>query len=65
MSDEKEQYYKTLVQEKIAKVQKCQADHALASCMPCEKFVECPTRDEFVQATFAKMNKGEQGGFEF
>lgn len=49
----------------IAKVQQCQKDKGLDSCMKCEKLIGCDLRKEYVQTTYESMSKGEIGGFEF
>jgi len=53
--------------QKIAleKLYDCQKKQNLVSCMPCSRFLDCSTRNEFVKATYSKMNKGDKGGFEF
>ena len=51
--------------EMMQKLQACQKEHGLASCMPCEKFLECELRDAYVKAVYDSMNKGKGGGFEF
>ncbi len=49
----------------ITKVQQCQKDNSLDSCMKCEKLIGCDLRKEYVQTTYESMSKGEIGGFEF
>ncbi len=49
----------------IAKVQQCQKDKNLDSCMKCDKLIGCDLRKEYVQTTYESMSKGEIGGFEF
>lgn len=49
----------------IAKVQQCQKDNALDSCMKCDRLIGCDLRKEYVQTTYESMSKGEIGGFEF
>lgn len=49
----------------IAKVQECQKDKGLASCMKCEKLIGCELRKQYVLVTYESMSKGEIGGFEF
>jgi hypothetical protein len=49
----------------IAKVQQCQKDKSLDSCMKCDKLIGCDLRKEYVQTTYESMSKGEIGGFEF
>ena len=51
--------------EMMQKLQACQKEYGLASCMPCEKFLECELRDTYVKAVYDSMNKGTGGGFEF
>jgi hypothetical protein len=49
----------------IAKVQQCQKENSLDSCMKCNKLIGCDLRKEYVQTTYESMSKGEIGGFEF
>ncbi len=49
----------------IAKVQQCQKDKDLDSCMKCDMLIGCDLRKEYVQTTYESMSKGEIGGFEF
>ncbi len=49
----------------MERLQACQTEHRLNSCMPCEKFLDCDIRDAYVKAVYDSMNKGTGGGFEF
>ncbi len=51
--------------KEMQRLQTCQSDHRLKSCIPCEKFLVCEIRDAYVKAVYDSMNKGTGGGFEF
>jgi hypothetical protein len=53
-----------LKQQKVT-LQKCQQEHAVNSCLKCEKLLTCETRDTYIKAVYDSMNKGSGGGFEF
>jgi hypothetical protein len=46
-------------------LQECQQNHQITSCMQCSELLNCPTRDNYVQAVYDSMSKGTGGGFEF
>ncbi len=46
-------------------LQKCQQEHNLTSCFPCEKVIGCEIRKAYVASVYESMNKGNKGGFEF
>ena len=43
----------------------CQESNSLKSCMPCESFLGCNLRKQYVLSVYNSMNKGNTGGFEF
>lgn len=47
------------------KLQDCQKDKNLSSCMECEKIFDCELRRDFVDATYNSMSKGSSGDFDF
>ena len=49
----------------LAKLQQCQEQHTLSSCLPCPDLLNCTLRDAYVKAVYESMNKGHGGGFEF
>lgn len=49
----------------MQKLKECQTSKQLDTCMKCEMLIDCEIRDKFVQATYSRMNKGSEGGFEF
>lgn len=52
--------------EKLNKLQKCQEENKLDSCMKCEKFLKCETRKEYVLSVYQSMNEDmNTGGFNF
>jgi len=60
---------KTLWQKKLdeqkAQLQECQKNQNVASCLSCDKVLDCEIRDTYVKSVYESMNKGEGGGFEF
>jgi hypothetical protein len=53
------------LKEQKVKLQQCQTQHQVDSCMKCPKVLECEIRDSYVKAVYDSMNKGTGGGFEF
>jgi hypothetical protein len=53
------------LEEELTKLQNCQNEHGFEGCEPCDKLLECTTRQEYVKAVYTSMNKGKGGGFEF
>ncbi len=51
--------------EWLEKLQKCQNENSIDSCLKCPKVVGCELRNGYVKAFFQSMNKGEGGDFEF
>lgn len=46
-------------------LQDCQHSKGRTSCMECESFIGCPTREAYVKAVYESMTKGQSGGFDF
>lgn len=63
MSDEVDKYEQEH-NEALDKLKKCKS-RVRDSCMPCEQYIECPLRLEYIKKTFQFLNKGKTGGFEF
>jgi hypothetical protein len=59
-----DQWQIILEQEKYL-LETCQKEKHLRSCMPCEKLLDCTTRDTYIKAVYDSMSKGQGGGFEF
>jgi len=57
--------YELALEEKTKKLKACQADKGYKSCLPCPRLNDCKIRDEYVNAVYESMNKGQGGGFEF
>lgn len=57
--------YELRLQEKMELLQQCQKDKGYQSCFACEDLLLCKVRQEYVQAVYQSMSKGEGGGFEF
>ncbi|RRS30034.1 MAG: hypothetical protein P794_08760 [Epsilonproteobacteria bacterium (ex Lamellibrachia satsuma)] len=53
------------LKQKRAELEACQAQHAVESCMKCEKLLSCELRDAYIKAVYDSMSKGKGGGFEF
>ncbi len=51
--------------EKTKKLKECQASKGVTSCLKCELVIGCEIRNEYVDAVYLSMNKGQGGGFEF
>ena len=47
------------------KLEACQEEQQVTSCLACPKLHNCPTRDAYVHAVYNSMSKGAGGGFEF
>jgi len=47
------------------KLEACQQEKGVKSCLSCDKLHDCPTRDAYVHAVYNSMSKGAGGGFEF
>ena len=51
--------------EWIVKLQTCQKENSVDSCLKCSKLLGCDLRNNYVKVIFQSMNKGEGGDFEF
>jgi len=49
----------------LIKLQKCQQEQGLKSCLPCPKLLNCNIRDTYIKSVYESMSKGAGGGFEF
>ncbi len=67
MSNEVEQKdkFELYLDEMLLKLQECQKQKGVQSCSECDSFLECKLRDEYIDAVYNSMSKGETGGFEF
>jgi hypothetical protein len=57
--------YEKRLEEVRMRLEQCQQEHSLQSCMACEKLFTCTLRKEYVAAVYDSMAKGQGGGFEF
>ncbi len=57
--------YKKALLEKLETLKRCQQEKSIDSCLKCNEIIGCKTRNEYVNAVYESMNKGEGGGFEF
>ncbi|RAX53891.1 hypothetical protein CCY99_05795 [Helicobacter sp. 16-1353] len=64
MENTKDNFQKEL-DEKIIKLQDCQKNKNLDSCLKCENIVGCEIRKDYVDSVYASMNKGSGGFFNF
>ena len=66
MSDERslDEWELALKAEK-RKLETCQQEQQVNSCLSCEKLHDCPIHDAYVHAVYNSMSKGAGGGFEF
>jgi hypothetical protein len=63
--ERKKDKFEIYLDEMILKLQNCQEQKQHASCSACEHYLECSLRDEYIQAVYNSMSKGDTGGFEF
>ena len=48
-----------------SKLEACQKEQNVSSCLSCAKLHNCQVRDAYVHAVYNSMSKGAGGGFEF
>lgn len=65
MSEIKEDIYEQKLDEKTQELHQCQKEKGLESCFTCKAILDCKIRDAYVEAVYASMSKGAEGGFEF
>ncbi|MGC9350973.1 MAG: hypothetical protein ACP5D3_03210 [Sulfurovum sp.] len=53
------------LQQKKSKLEACQKEKELKSCLKCDQFLHCEIREAYVKAVYESMSKGQGGGFEF
>ncbi len=51
--------------EEREKVEACQAEKQMRSCLVCPEVVGCVIRKKYVISVYESMSKGAGGGFEF
>ena len=59
-----DRYEKALI-EKTEILKNCQKMKKVDSCLKCKEIIGCKIRNEYVNAVYESMNKGQGGGFEF
>ena len=57
--------YQLALDGKKKRLQECQKEKNLDSCMKCEKLFKCEIRENYVKSVYESMSHGETGGFEF
>jgi hypothetical protein len=65
MHNKEKDKFELHLDEMIVKVQNCQEEKSLPSCSQCEQFLKCTLRQEYINAVYNSMSKGDTGGFEF
>jgi hypothetical protein len=65
MHKEQKDKFELHLDEMIIKIQTCQSQKAHKSCSTCEHYFNCELRNEYIQAVYNSMSKGDTGGFEF
>jgi len=51
--------------EERLKVESCQEEKKMNSCLVCPEVIGCAIRKQYVVAVYESMSKGAGGGFEF
>ena len=59
-----DKFQETLI-EKTKLLKECQKEKNIDSCLKCKEIIGCKIRNEYVNAVYESMNKGQGGGFEF
>jgi len=57
--------YEQALEENLITLQNCQKEKQTSTCSKCQVFFDCKTRKNYVEAVYASMNKGNEGGFDF
>ncbi len=57
--------YEERFNDALLKLQACQEEKQVASCLKCEKVLKCEVRNNYVNAAYESMSLGEAGGFDF
>ena len=65
MSTQEKDKFEVHLDEMILKIQKCQQEKELRSCSLCEHYLTCQLREDYVNAVYNSMSKGDTGGFKF
>lgn len=52
-------------EEERIKLEVCQKEKQVTSCLKCPEVIGCKVRKSYVLAVYESMNKGAGGGFEF
>jgi len=65
MSEQVLDEWQIILEQEKTKLEACQKEQHLNSCMPCPKFLDCQVRDAYIKAVYDSMSKGQGGGFEF
>jgi len=65
MSEQVLDEWQIILEQDKKKLEDCQKEQHLKSCMPCPKLLDCQIRDDYIKAVYDSMSKGKGGGFEF
>ncbi len=61
----KQDKFEDHLDEMIIKLQTCQVQMSMKSCIDCERYLSCELRTEYIKSVYNSMSKGDTGGFEF
>ncbi len=53
------------LEQSTQELKECQEKKDTNSCLQCQNILGCEVREEYVQAVYDSMSKGQGGGFEF
>jgi len=65
MSEQVLDEWQLTLASKKDELESCQQKHQVASCIKCDKLLDCEVRDAYIKAVYDSMSKGAGGGFEF
>ncbi len=57
--------YEERFNDALLKLQACQEEKQVVSCLKCEQVLNCEIRKSYVNAAYESMSLGEAGGFDF
>ena len=57
--------YEQELETNLKLIKECKEKKEKKSCSKCDEFFGCDIREQYVQAVYYSMNKGESGGFDF
>ena len=57
--------FEQMLEQEKQKLEQCQKERNIDSCLKCEKTLDCEVRKSYVSAVYKSMSKGKSGDFEF